>query len=210
LTVLTFRMLFAAPFYLLFAFRPLPTDIGSINKDLVKLVFLGIVGYYFSSLFDFYGLESISAGLERLILFIYPTFVALLAFIFLKKKIHWFTWASLIITFGGVLLVVLHDLSTYSDTAYIGMGFVAMSALTYAIYMVFSEKLIHKFGTIRYTSWVMLVSTACVVLHFLITQQVSDLFSYSSRFYILSIVLAIFGTVLPSFLASAGINRSKK
>ncbi len=205
LTVLTFRMVFAAPFYLLFAFKPLPENNIVIRKDIITLVLLGIIGYYFSSLFDFYGLESISAGLERLILFIYPTFVAILAYFILKKNIKWFTWVSLFLTYSGVLLVVLYNIADYSKTAYIGMGFVALSAFTYAIYMVFSENLVHKFGTMLFTSWVMLVSCGCVAFHFLITRSFSQLFNYSTKFYIISLILAIFGTVVPSFLASAGI-----
>lgn len=205
LTVLTFRMILSAPFYLIFSFKPLAPTSANNSKDIVVLIILGIVGYYFSSLFDFYGLETISAGLERLILFIYPTFVALIAFFVLKKQIKWFTWISLGLTYSGVLLVVLHNIGDYNKAAFIGMGFVAMSAFTYAIYMVFSENLIHKFGTILFTSWVMLVSCACVVVHYLFTHPFSNLFIYSERFYILALILAIFGTVLPSFLASAGM-----
>ncbi|MFN0047940.1 MAG: DMT family transporter [Cytophagales bacterium] len=205
LSVLTFRMIFAAPFYLFFAFKPIPKANNVTQNDISLLILLGIVGYYFSSLFDFYGLETISAGLERLILFIYPTFVALLAFFILKKEIKWFTWISLLLTYLGVLLVVLHDVNTYKKAAYVGMGFVALSALTYAIYMVFSEKLIHKFGTIIFTSWVMLVSTVCVVIHYLFTNSLRNLFNYSTKFYILALILAFFGTVIPSFLATAGM-----
>jgi len=205
LTVLTFRMLFSAPFYLIFAFKALPENHRVHHKDIWALVTLGVVGYYLSSLFYFYGLESISAGLERLILFIYPTFVAILAFFILKKNIKWFTWLSLFLTYSGVLLVVIYHIDSYSKAAYIGIGFVALSAFTYAIYMVFSENLVHKFGTIIFTSWVMLVSCACVIIHFTITHSLVDFFTYSTKFYMLALILALFGTVLPSFMASEGI-----
>ena len=90
LTLLAIRMLFSLPFYLGTAFF-----IGSnksnqklSGKGWISIIVLGLFGYYLSSLFDFIGLQYISAGLERLILFLYPSFAVLINAIFFKQKIN--------------------------------------------------------------------------------------------------------------------------
>ena len=71
-SLLAVRMVFSLPFYIGAAW------LISRKKDNVKMtrrqwiivISLGVFGYYLSSLFDFMGLKYISAGLERLILFL--------------------------------------------------------------------------------------------------------------------------------------------
>ncbi len=81
ISLLTFRMLFSVPFFVGIAlFNKSKANPDRTVSDYSLIVLLGLIGYYFSSLLDFYGLEYVSAGLERLILFIYPTLVAILGF----------------------------------------------------------------------------------------------------------------------------------
>src|SRR5690606_10762804 len=78
-TVLSLRMGLALPLFawLLWWSRG-SGQVRLSARDWVHVLLLGMFGYYLSSLFDFYGLQYISAGLERLILFTYPTLVLLL------------------------------------------------------------------------------------------------------------------------------------
>ena len=209
ISLLTFRMLFSFPFFAgiaiadIFKKQPVATD----KKDLILVIFLGLIGYYLSSLLDFYGLEYISAGLERLILFIYPTMVAILAAIFFKKSITKPMVISLLITYAGILLVVIYDITIKGSGLYLGIALIFLCAVLFSIYLVFSDSLVHKFGSVRYTSYIMLTSSIGVFAHFLIEKDISTLFNYSPKVYYLAIILAVFGTVIPSYLMTDGIKK---
>ena len=87
-TLLLLRMIFALPFYLAVAERESKKEniYKLAKKDYILVVGLGFIGYYLASYFDFYGLQFISASLERLILFVYPTLVIIISAVFLSKK----------------------------------------------------------------------------------------------------------------------------
>lgn len=207
LTVLAFRMLFSSPFYLIVLFNPLKKNETRLPKksDILIISFLGVVGYYLSSLFDFAGLQYINANLERLILFVYPSFVVILSALYFKMKTNKFIIFSLIVTYLGVLLVLGYDFKVSGNQVLIGGGLVLCSAITYAIYLVFSDGLIKKYGSIIFTSWIMIISSICILSHYFFIHEFNDIFNQSAKFYYLSIVLAIFCTLLPSYAVSAGI-----
>jgi drug/metabolite transporter (DMT)-like permease len=178
ISLLAFRMLFSFPFFLVALFyKPKGIKIEASQKDLGLVIILGLLGYYFSSLLDFYGLEYVSAGLERLILFIYPTMVVLLAAIFMKKPITKAMIWSLVITYAGILMVVAYDISTKGSGLLIGISYIFFCAFTFAIYLVLSDDLVHKFGTIRYTAIIMLSSATGVFIQFLIQKDIASLFT---------------------------------
>ena len=206
-TLLLFRMVFAFPFYLAIAFWKKPHQPEKINKkDYVWLFFFGFLGYYMASLFDFEGLQYIKAGLERIILFIYPTIVVLLSWIFFKKKLTKAQFIAILITYVGVIITFWDEIGVQGDTVYWGGFLIFLSALTYASYLVGSGWLIPKFGVIPFTAYAMLVSTFCVLVNYAIVGDF-NLFNYPKEVYILGIAMAIFSTLIPSFLVSAAIQR---
>lgn len=90
ISLLALRMVFSLPFFILIGAFTRKKDIPPVavtGKEYALLIFYGLLGYYLASLFDFLGLQYISAGLERLILFIYPTLVVVFSYIFLVKKL---------------------------------------------------------------------------------------------------------------------------
>jgi drug/metabolite transporter (DMT)-like permease len=157
LSLLFLRMVFSLPFFVII---PLLLN-GNKPKeapkaaDHVKLVFLGIMGYYASSMLDFMGLQYVTAGLERLILFSYPTIVAILLFIFFKKSIGRKGVAALILSYAGIVVVFLNDHLQTNPEVYKGALLIFASACTYAIYLVGSSRLIPKFGSVHFTAYVM-------------------------------------------------------
>jgi drug/metabolite transporter (DMT)-like permease len=207
LSMLNFRMLFAFPFYLVIFFlsRPKNQETKISTNDYLLGITLGIIGYYMSSLFDFYGLEYVSAGVERLVLFIYPTLVALLSAIFFKKKIHRPMLISLFVTYFGVFMVVFYDIKINGTGSLPGIIYIFICAFTFAVYLVFSDKLVHKLGSVYYTSVIMITSSLSVFIHYFTQHSVGDLLVYSNKVYFLGIVLSIFATVLPSYLMTEGI-----
>ncbi|MEN9458240.1 MAG: hypothetical protein RL135_818, partial [Bacteroidota bacterium] len=114
LTLLSLRMLLALPFYLIAAWmagkKELATPLN--KKDWSWIIALGVLGYYLSSLFDFIGLQYISAGLERLILFLYPTFAVLLNTWIFKNKISTIQLIALAITYTGIGIAYYAELGT--------------------------------------------------------------------------------------------------
>lgn len=73
-TLLALRMAFSVPFFIGVALWIRHQHAEPLNThDRLLVLALGLIGYYLSSFLDFLGLQYITAGLERLILFIYPT-----------------------------------------------------------------------------------------------------------------------------------------
>jgi drug/metabolite transporter (DMT)-like permease len=206
LSLLFLRMIFALPFFVIvpLLLQPQKPQTAPTSTDYLKLVVLGILGYYASSMLDFLGLQYVTAGVERLILFIYPTIVAILMFVLFKKSIGIKGVIALVLTYAGILVVFLNDQLTEQPDVYKGAILIFASACTYALYLVGSSRLIPVFGSVRFTAYVMMVSCASVIVHFLVLQTVS-IFSHPGPVYILGISLALLSTVLPTFMISEGI-----
>ncbi len=211
-SLLLLRMLFALPFYLLvwaFNFKKW-TKIPLSKKEYGQIVLLGIVGYYLASFFDFKGLTFISASLERLILFTYPTIVLILSFFILKKKVTRAQIGAIFITYTGLAIIFSNGstgivIGTEHDIL-LGVGLILLSAFTYALYLVGSNFLIARVGSQRLTTFSLIISCIAVIIHFLLTAGAS-LWGYPIEVYTIAFLMAIFATVIPSFLIVEAISR---
>ncbi len=205
-TLLTLRMLFSAPFFLIIALRHalLKRDNALISRDYWSLLALGLLGYYLSSLFDFIGLQYISAGLERLILFLYPTFVVIISALFFGKAFGRKELIALLLSYAGIGVVFKDELALPAENLLLGAGFVFASTLTYAAYLIGAGENIARIGASRFTAYAMLVACAATVLQFALTHPPQALL-VSMRVYQISLVMAVISTVLPVFMLSAAI-----
>ncbi|AXG71431.1 EamA-like transporter family protein [Kordia sp. SMS9] len=208
LDALVLRMLFAFPIYLAiaYAYRNKEQPIVTTRKDYLWIFVFGFVGYYLASLFDFIGLTYIKASLERIILFLYPTIVLLLNRFFLKTKITSKQLLAISITYIGIIIAFGQEVQFSGTDTYIGGAFILLSAVTYASYLVGSGWLIPKFGVVKFTAYVMLVSCMCVFVHYGIVGSF-DIFHFPWQVYLLGFLIACFATVIPSFLVSESIKR---
>ena len=208
LSLLLLRMVFSFPFYLVIAImysrKKKPEVI--VKTDYYWLAFFGIVGYYLSSYFDFVGLVYIKASLERIILFLYPTIIIVFNRLFLKKPINTTQALAIFLTYIGIVITFWGEVVISGSNTYIGGFFILLCAITYATYLVGSGWLIPKFGVVKFTSYAMLISCICVFFHFGIFSKI-DIFSLQWQVYVLGFLIAIFATVIPSFLVSEAINR---
>lgn len=207
ITLLALRMLFSAPFFLAVAvWRRNDDDAQPLaGKDYGAILVLGLVGYYLSSLFDFMGLQYISAGLERLILFLYPTLVVILSALFLQRPFGRREIGALALSYAGIALVLMHDLKLQGgDELMLGAALVFASTLTYASYLVGIGAVVARLGVMRLTAWAMLVASAATLLQFALTHPWSALV-LPARVYGLAVAMAVFSTVLPVFMLSASI-----
>lgn len=206
ISILLLRMVFSFPFYIVIAYlyRNQNNSIEVTHKDYTWVVFFGFVGYYLASYFDFVGLTYIKASLERIILFLYPTIVILLNRLFLKQPITKIQSGAIALTYIGIVVAFWDEVAISGSDTYLGGFFILLSAITYASYLVGSGWLIPKFGVMKFTAYAMIVSCICVFVHYSIISE-TDLFGFSWEVYFLGFLIAIFATVIPSFLVSASI-----
>ncbi|RYG18192.1 MAG: DMT family transporter [Chitinophagaceae bacterium] len=205
--LLMLRMLFALPFYAGIALWLQTQQHNPLTKTQIwQVIGLGLLSYYVSSLFDFMGLEYISAGLERLILYVYPTLVLLILVFVKHRKVSSTEKFALAIAYSGMLLVFAHDvkLSDSWQTTTLGSCLVLLSTISFATFIVLAGDMIPKIGSLRFTSYGMLSACVGVITHNLIVEGIESIHQ-PVPVYMLAFGLAIFCTVIPSFLMNEGI-----
>jgi len=207
-SVLMLRMAIALPIYLgvLFWLAKQQNVPDNLSSKIVKITFLGFIGYYLSSWFDLKGLEMISAQLERLTLFTYPIMVALLGALFFRTPLTRKVILSLIITYSGLLLVFYKELSLEGENVILGTLLVALAALSFSFYVLFGKQEIQKMGSVWFTGLAMSISSLFVLIHFSIFNDYSDL-HITAMAWVWLVLLAVFSTVIPSFMISEAIHR---
>jgi drug/metabolite transporter (DMT)-like permease len=210
------RMLFALPFYAAAMWYYFANQ--QLKKVKASTYFaaglIGLLGYYVSSLFDFIGLQYVSASIERIILFIYPTLAVLLNLLIFKVAITKRQWLAILITYIGIGLAYWGELNQIPDTKmfFFGTWMILLCAITFAFYLVGSGKIIPKIGAPQFTSLSMLAASVGIFIHYFVThpQGIASIVDmpilYSSSIWLV-IALAIIGTVIPSFLMSGGMKR---
>lgn len=207
ITLLTLRMAFALPFFVVIAYlEEIKASVPLSTKQMLSIGALGLIGYYLSSTLDFIGLQFISAGLERLILFAYPTMVIFISFIFFGKRIHKEALIALVLSYVGIGLAVMHDMSFSGEQVILGSCLVFVATLSYSVFLVGSGEVIPKVGSKRFAAYAMMVSCLAVFVQFAILRDVSAL-NQPVAVYAYGAAMAIFSTVIPSFLLAAAIHR---
>ncbi|WP_019866030.1 DMT family transporter [Methylovulum miyakonense] len=208
ITLMALRMLFSLPFFLVVAFWNNAASVAApmTGRQWLLAIALGLTGYYIASYLDFLGLQTISAGLERVILFLYPTFVVLLSALFHKRKISLRVGLALVLSYTGMLLVFMEQLSLASANILLGSALVLASAVTFAIFTMGSGVMTHSIGSTRFTAYTMTVASMATLAHFGLRHG-TEIKHLSTGVYVLALVMAVFSTVLPSFFMNAGIRR---
>jgi drug/metabolite transporter (DMT)-like permease len=208
--LLALRMIFSLPFFLVSAFRSSSKsdNVKFTVREWVGVALVGALGYYISSLLDFLGLQYISAGIERLVLFIYPTLVLLISAIIFKQKINLIQGVAVAITYIGLVIAFVSEANLMEGNSnfYLGSSLIFACAITYALYIVGSGRLIPKVGAAKFNSYAMTFACIGVLLHFFLFSN-DTIFNLPPLVYIYSVFMAILSTVIPSFLVSEGIKR---
>jgi drug/metabolite transporter (DMT)-like permease len=210
LTLLALRMGLALPLFLWLGFRErraASSPLGARTWGGVLLV--GFLGYYLSSLFDFIGLSHITAGLERLILFLYPTLVLLFGALWLKQPVGGRALFALVLCYLGLAAAVGHDLRQTGDARAVATGaaWVFASCVTYALYYLGVGKLAATVGSTRLAAYGGGASCLMVLLHYAVMGSPSRLVELPLRVWGYAAAMATISTVLPIVLLSAAIRR---
>jgi drug/metabolite transporter (DMT)-like permease len=205
--VIALRMLLSMPVYLAVAIylARQKDNVPLTKKELLSVVGLGILSYYISSMLDFLGLQYISAGVERLILFTYPTMVLLISAFFFKKKITTPQYIAMILTYIGVAIAYVAEKGLGDQkNVVLGASLIFTCAFTYSFFVVGTGELVKRFGSIKFTCYAMLAATIPTLIQSCVHNGM-DIFHYPREVYNLSIWMAVVATVFPTFMIVEGI-----
>jgi drug/metabolite transporter (DMT)-like permease len=205
-TLIMYRMLFALPFFLAMAWWASRGKEALTRKDWLGVLGLGFSGYYLASFLDFLGLQYISASLERLILYLNPTIVLILGALLFKRKITRTQAIAMALSYAGVLLVFGHEVSFDGKNVLLGTTLVFASAVSYAIYLVYSGEMVKRLGSLRLVGLATSVACLLCILQFLILMPLSAA-AVAPQVIWLSILNATLCTAVPVLLVMMAIER---
>jgi drug/metabolite transporter (DMT)-like permease len=213
-SLVALRMLFAMPLFALMAWWAWKRqERGAEAEDSVwqpgdvpRVIALGLVGYYLASFLDFLGLQYITAGLGRIILYLNPTLVLLISFVWLGRPIARREWVALAVAYTGVVTVYWHDLQVVGSNVPLGSFLVFVSAVAYAIYLVAGGTMVKRLGPLRLTAWSGMVSCVACIAQALVLHP-AGMFIQVGEVYWLSLINGVFCTALPIFLVMTAIDR---
>ncbi len=171
-----------------------------------RVAAVGVLGYYGASYLDLWGLTLITAQFERMILFTYPTLVALLGWLFFRQRLTGHALLALAMSYAGIAVVFGHDVQDFGDDVAFGTVLVLLSSLCFAGYMLFSKPLIEQLGSRLFTCLAMSAASLAILLHYALLHEMS-LDQVSARVLWLALAIALLATVLPSLLISEAIKR---
>ena len=206
-TLIMFRMLFALPIFLVMAWWASRGKPPLSGRDWAGVIGLGFTGYYLSSFLDFLGLQYVTASLERLILYLNPTLVMLLGWLLYRKTFRPVQLAGMAISYCGVILVFGHEVQLQGGQAALGTLLVFASAVTYAIYLVYSGELVQRLGSLRLVGLATSVACLCCLLQFVVLRPLGSALEVAPQVIWLSVLNATLCTALPVLLVMMAIER---
>lgn len=209
-TVLAIRMGLALPLFLWLVWLSRGAQQATLTlADGVRVLLLGLFGYYLSSLFDFYGLQYISAGLERLILFTYPTLVLLLQMAFTRERPSSRTLVALGLCYAGLGIALVHDIRLEGTNGQIllGAAWVFASAVTYALYYLGTSVVVQRVGSMRLAGLAGSASAVMVLIHYGVSGDVQQLAALPGSVWLYGVLMALLSTVLPIYWMALAIQR---
>ena len=210
LTLLAMRLGLALPLFVWLLWWSRGSGEGALSLlDGGRVLLLGMLGYYLSSLFDFYGLELISAGLERLILFSYPTLVLLLQALVMRERPSRRMLLAIGLCYLGLAVAFVHDLGSAGSRAQViqGSAWVFASAVTYALYYFGTGVMVRRVGSMRLTALAGGASALMVLVHYGIRGDVSELSALPMQIWLYALLMAVLATVLPIYWMALAIQR---
>ncbi|MET0518501.1 MAG: DMT family transporter, partial [Burkholderiaceae bacterium] len=209
-TLIMLRMLIALPLFLLLSWwagRGRPALSTFTRRDWLAILGLGFSGYYLASFLDFAGLAYVSASFERLILYLNPTVVLFLGWLLFKRRVTGRQLAALALSYSGVLLVFGQELHLQGSNVMLGAGLVFASAISYALYLVYSGEEVKRLGALRLTGLATSVACGLCIAKYLLLRPVGALATVAPAVWWLSLLNATLCTFLPVLMVMMAIER---
>ena len=207
-TLLALRMLFSAPFFALLGWWAARSrDVQPLStRDRGMIVGLGLVGYYLASYFDFLGLQYVTAALERLLLFIHPTFVVLFSAVLFARRITGRDMFAIAVSYVGIAIAFGHDVATQPGNVVLGSSGAAMH-LRGVSHRQRADRASRRHAQVRHVCGVGLIGGG---RHPFLVTRWRPAASQAMPVYWLSLLMAVVSTVLPIVLTMEGIRRVGK
>lgn len=205
-TLIMYRMLFALPIFAIMAWWASRGKGALTRKDWLGVAWLGFTGYYLASFLDFAGLAYITASLERLILYLNPTLVLLLGLVLYQRRITKPHVIGMAISYSGVVLVFGHEITLQGSDAAWGALLVFFSAVSYALYLVYSGEMVKRLGSLRLVGLASTVACFCCLLQFVILRPLSAA-AVAPEVIWLSILNATLCTAVPVLMVMMALER---
>ncbi|QIB32756.1 DMT family transporter [Ancylobacter pratisalsi] len=210
-TLLALRMVFALPFYLVIGaiavFRMRANGEAMPSRGvLLRSALVGALGYWLASYSDFLGLQYISASFARLILFTYPLFVVLLGALLFRQPIRARALLAFAVAYCGLAVIFLQNFAATGTDTLRGAGFVAMAALSFALYQLLAGSLLRSIGSALFTCIAMTSASIVSLAQFALMRPLEGLV-VSGDVLTLALMIAIGATVLPTFFMNAALKR---
>ena len=205
-TLIMYRMLFALPIFAVMAWWASRGKAALTRKDWLGVLGLGFTGYYLASFLDFAGLAYISASLERLILYLNPTLVMLLSLVLYRRRTSSRQVIGMAISYSGVVLVFGQEISLQGQEAAWGALLVFLSAVSYAIYLVYSGEMVRRLGSLRLVGLASTVACLLCLLQFVLLRPISAA-AVAPEVIWLSLLNATLCTAVPVLMVMMAIER---
>ncbi len=205
-TLIMYRMLFALPIFAVMAWWASRGKPPLTRSDWLGVLGLGFCGYYLASFLDFAGLQHISASLERLILYLNPTLVLLLGWLLYERRITRVQAGAMALSYAGVVLVFGQELNAAGPNVALGAVLVLGSAVSYAVYLVYSGELVKRLGSLRLVGLATTVACVLCILQFVLLRPWSAA-NVAPAVIGLSVVNAVLCTAVPVLLVMMAIER---
>ncbi len=206
-TLIMLRMLFALPIFALMAWWASRGKPPLSRKDWLGVLGLGFSGYYLASFLDFAGLQYVSASLERLILYLNPTLVMLLGAVLYGRRVNRRQMLAMAVSYGGVLLVFGHEIKLEGPDVALGAALVFASAVSYAVYLVYSGELVQRLGSLRLVGLATTVACLLCLLQYVLLRPIGTALAVAPEVVWLSVLNATACTAVPVLLVMMGIER---
>lgn len=208
--ILTLRIITALPFYAIAGVILWKSWTNISRSDFIWIIMFSLIGFCLCSWINFMGLEHVSVGLERVILFSYPSLVLLGGIIFQNQEFNKVQFMACILTWIGLILVVADEVSFAGDkmTIIYGSFLIFLSALIYACYLLCARPVIKRVGANTSTTLGMNISCLIIISYYYFTNNGIEISGeWTSKTIACVLGIGIFGTVAPTYLLSIGLSR---
>ena len=206
-TLIMLRMVCALPLFVLMAAwagRGKPA-IG--RADLRSAALLGFCGYYLSSMLEFMGLQYVSAGLERLILYLAPSLVMLLGWAVYRRRASRRQLVAAALGYGGLAIVFGRELHVEGPQVALGAALVVASTLCYAVYLLYSGEVVRRVGALRLAGWASIVASGLCIAQYAVLRPLATVLAVDATVWWLSLLNGVLCTAAPILMVMMAIER---
>jgi len=201
-SLLPFRFLIATVIlWVMVIWKKLPYRLD--KKTLLTMVLMGVFGYAIMSQLFFLSLQTISASLAALLLYLYPSLVTLLSIALRIEQLTKQKISALVISFLGLLLTlgIFNNSLNYA----IGIIYAFLANVVYSIYIIVGHFVTKKVHPLVLSAYI--TGAASIALFFvnLLRGEINLNFPFTGWLYI--ILIAIFSTVIAVYTFFLGVER---